>query len=489
MANIFGCDDIRGLPNGIIDETELDISDVPTDIAPIKPKEWFAKNPAKPALTTDYYSLTVDLTNLAGSLERYFSNGKLTLRMAKAYLYTFFSHQVKVLPEDWSSFKIPIGKAGESISPWAPLEIALKQELQVEIRKELECDPRALALAILSYYRTGCLRNEEHKERIAELISVKISAWDVKLTIKGRMEVYKAWVHDEGFRRMVASIDMFYHKFRDSDLGYFRMGTVSTRFKDCTALTSMNYFAKITGSTFIGMLPWFWTKELSYQVYNVVEGGNELEKLDSYAPYFIEMTGAMKSAYSATVNPELYMFIHIIGVTLGHIRSYNANKMKEYVVTNTFANAIIVAALLTKSGPYSMYYESKKAYAERMAKLAEKSKRLEETKAALQAQTAAGAAPPSGPSSQPAIPVKRVGDSSTVSGPAYKNELSYIRYPKTTDARAHYNWFVENYCMIPDWLFGQLAVIWRTIKDPRAETVAAYLAHEAEIYFTRLECL
>lgn len=77
--------------------------------------------------------------------------------------------------------------------------------------------------------------------------------------------------------------------------------------------------------------------------YRIFKENNEIDKPDSYMPYFMELKLSTKSPYSTTMNPNIHYFIHCIGSASGQTRSKNARYLSTVQVESVTQNSIIFA--------------------------------------------------------------------------------------------------------------------------------------------------
>lgn len=138
---------------------------------------------------------------------------------------------------------------------------------------------------------------------------------------------FSDWRQCSQYEIMMAAIDMYLNRFPEHKHACARMGTIITRFKDCSVLTSTGYICNITGMDNNHLCGWIWTKKCADQFDRVTRTGQEYGKAHSYTPYFMALKLAPKSAYSSTQNPEFHFFYHCFGAAVGEARSKNAYKV------------------------------------------------------------------------------------------------------------------------------------------------------------------
>lgn len=102
---------------------------------------------------------------------------------------------------------------------------------------------------------------------------------------------------------------MFLVRFPSHELSEVRIGTVTSRHKDCSVLQSLQYIKKIFTMTFPQLSLWLWSRSLCTEFKSVFKTGEEINKRDSYMPYLMELQLSAKSPYSTVVNPNIHFFL------------------------------------------------------------------------------------------------------------------------------------------------------------------------------------
>lgn len=159
------------------------------------------------------------------------------------YVYRELSTVTEPLTEIWMSFGVEIATSEEGANPFSPVDIII-----ADIAPAIPPSTRALdqyvywmLACILAMYRLCRTSYPEYRTKLSN-------------TLKDQSEIirpqncsgyddmaskYGTWKDDANYRKMVASIDMFYAKFPGRDYSLVRFGTVSSRYKDCAALSSL----------------------------------------------------------------------------------------------------------------------------------------------------------------------------------------------------------------------------------------------------------
>lgn len=158
------------------------------------------------------------------------------------------------------------------------------------------------------------------------------------------VDLYSSWSSDKGYNMLVASYDMFFHRFPNHQYANLRIGTIGSRYRDCAALLSFGYI-----SAFLGMdrltevLDSVFVEQVGKDIDRMMMSTDERVNQFSYFPYHVDMGLVMKSAYSASANPHFFEWVHIIGTLLKSSRSMNAAHVCDARLPDIISNAACVA--------------------------------------------------------------------------------------------------------------------------------------------------
>lgn len=169
---------------------------------------------------------------------------------------------------------------------------------------------------------------------------------------------YKSWLTYSPFIKMMVVVDMYLNEFATHPFSLIRLGTIVTRFKDCSMLVACNYVAETLGMTFPELAQWIWTSTCAKQYYRVLLRGQEVEEPRSYAMYFMELGLSAKSPYLAVLNKDLHLFVHTVGVSLGARRLINARIIGTPDLTNLLINALISSAVVQAVAAFTKQYNT-----------------------------------------------------------------------------------------------------------------------------------
>lgn len=84
--------------------------------------------------------------------------------------------------------------------------------------------------------------------------------------------------------------------------------------------------------------------------------GEEVDKLDSYFRYFLDIKLCEKSAYSSGTNPSLHLVMHIVSTTMNQSSSINARYVAGANIDAIMLNAQTIAYAFTKIGNFSIQF-------------------------------------------------------------------------------------------------------------------------------------
>lgn len=160
--------------------------------------------------------------------------------------------------------------------------------------------------------------NVDYKDTLKKSLTTLMMKYSpsAKVVFDGNPSKYAAWPKDANFRKLCAAIDMFLFRFSLNPYAVIRWGTVVCRYKDCSALNSLHYFAGLIGKEVHTASLWFWNQSLFSEINNLMEEPTESQDPYSYFAYFMDLGLSNKSPYSAVYNPNVHMFFHVFGSIL-----------------------------------------------------------------------------------------------------------------------------------------------------------------------------
>lgn len=219
------------------------------------PLDWFVKsNRTRPS--TAVLKCKVTEEELYRSVRGRIKSACLAMPTVKCFLYAYGKTLKERLNEKWESFGCTIGESGTEVTPWdivtilengdhIPAEpiVSLDQtEERVGSVNAGGWTPRSMALYILCVYRLVKINNEDYVSMLEKRMSDTLTSEGGKgMSFHGVRQIYTSWLSDRGFLKMVAAYDMFMNRFPDNPSSILRMGSLSSRFRDCAGLLSVGY--------------------------------------------------------------------------------------------------------------------------------------------------------------------------------------------------------------------------------------------------------
>ncbi|KAK6634388.1 hypothetical protein RUM43_011789 [Polyplax serrata] len=137
---------------------------------------------------------------------------------------------------------------------------------------------------------------------------------------------YQSWDQDSGFRTIVGALDVFLVKFPNHSLSKFRMGTIPSRWRDCSALKSIyEIIERYTLEKLIVFLSWCWEDALFPEIESMwAKVISAHGQPDGYFPYMADFGFVNRSPYSTTSNPAIHLFVSTLFACLGDKRGFNS---------------------------------------------------------------------------------------------------------------------------------------------------------------------
>ncbi|UOX72914.1 nucleocapsid protein [Wenzhou Rhinolophus pusillus ledantevirus 1] len=333
------------------------------------PSQWFKKHPnKKPPIRIGLKDANLD--NLYGAIAHCFDEGNLTAELAVAGLYHVFKDQKHKLSSKWESFGVTIGEADEEVTPWSIVDVELLETKlgNVSVKAGItQADANWIVFYLCFIYRYTRANHPEYKDQLyaranEHVKNINEKAIPINL---GQLNKMRNLLLNDSYIKAIACIDMFYFKFKQSELTGVRFGTLSTRFKDCSALTTLNYITQVTGLSISKFILWVFSARMADEIARLATPNEELEKSDSYAAYMRELGLSDRSPYSTQANPAFSLFCHVVGTLLGSKRSKNAKMGAEVDTVNTVINAKIVAYVLSNRADLTVEFSTVKPEAPR----------------------------------------------------------------------------------------------------------------------------
>ncbi|ALP32031.1 putative nucleoprotein [Tongilchon virus 1] len=310
------------------------------------PSEWFAVEGREKPTMMLIPTGGVTREGIHATVRAGFADGSLDARVAVRFLYDEFHLKSGTLNTDWTSFGKAIGARGGAVTIACLLSVTEDEQCPPLVQgANLMSDSEILKYVIMicSVYRIGQISREDYRTKISDNVRNLLEPLEGDdMDPQQYSADFKRWIAYQPYVKMMAAIDMFLQEFPFHVYSQARVGTIITRFKDCSALISTQAITKCLGLDFVDFAPWIWTSRCAEQFVRVTKGGEEMDNPRSYAMYFMDLGLSSKSPYSASVNPDLHFFYHVIGTCSGLQRSRNARFVGQPEVNNILLNALVV---------------------------------------------------------------------------------------------------------------------------------------------------
>lgn len=329
------------------DITRINDFRIATDRKISYPNAWFEQNPGKKPsiavlrISSEHYNQTY------GYIVRKFNKGTLVPDEAVAFIWATFAKYPVKIDDDWTSFGLEIGKKGEKVEladlaniEWSDSKFVYEEKDAIE---PTEDDLRDLILNLLFIYRyANSSELNDYKDNIRERAEKLIMNTTIFPNLKQNLVKYHNFLGTQAYVSTVAFVDMYFHRFPQHSFSKARIGTVTTRFKDCSVLASTKAIADTLGCTLQKLSVWIWTTGARDDFLRINKADQEIDEDYSYSMYFMELGLSRKSPYSASVNYNLHLFYHAIGCGMGIPRSVHARFVGNPEAGGILQNASVV---------------------------------------------------------------------------------------------------------------------------------------------------
>lgn len=338
------------------------------------PSQWFSKERNKPVVTIFNTTAALAFSEYRSMLISKSWNDKVVCSfMVMVILENSDKFSVEET-EEWKSFKrhfvdknakLPEGKIAWKINPLILVDLNIEENQKVPDNVLPSTAETRLSdfVSLIAMYRRAIANQTE--SNYGALVSTKINN-----LLQGQKGVLKAdsinvlagFVSHTNlsidYKKIIAAIDCFFHKYPDLEMAYLRIGTLPSRYKGLSALSSLGLIAHSLGLTIEQLGLFIFTDPIAEDYKRLGREGQEIEDLDGYFPYQSDFGLVKKSAYSVAVNPTLYLWLHTIGCMLGLPRSYNAKMpLNPCDILSTINTAVATALLLGRGGDLRPFAE------------------------------------------------------------------------------------------------------------------------------------
>ncbi|AIY25907.1 nucleoprotein [Lepeophtheirus salmonis rhabdovirus 9] len=196
--------------------------------------------------------------------------------------------------------------------------------------------------AVLVSYRYHRLVHEEGREALLRRLAGMLTSQTLSLASIVRKALPEP---GEDMRKVMAALDLQFNLGDGNpEFKRVRMGTVHLLQRDQTFLSEVLAISGWFGTESYEMIKWIFSAEVAKEVRDrFSHADEEAGQQFSYSAYMIDFGISNRSPYSVTANPLFHMWVHIIGVLLGKVRSYNAIQLEDGLIGRYFLASALTA--------------------------------------------------------------------------------------------------------------------------------------------------
>lgn len=314
------------------------------------PSKFFKTNGVKkPSITLCKDTLSMD--HLRSVVTAGIASANLRVEHATLFLYHYSKDLKGVLQEDWYSYGVAIGKKDDELTPWSLVEVKFSDEEPpaAAARDITPLPDSALFGYILFIYRALTVKDQgtaQYRLNVHSRLATVMKAapfFAPTADFSGASQSYSSWYGDTTYLAMVAALDMFLVRFPGNVMSSARIGTISSRYKDCAVYSSLGRLMRATGLPLKEIYKWMMVRAVATEAKALIEVEEEMDMEYSYAPYLSDFKLVTKSPYSVASNPTLHMWIHTLGSLLLSERSLNARCFGFYPLDEIVQNTMLLA--------------------------------------------------------------------------------------------------------------------------------------------------
>ncbi|KAL1413942.1 hypothetical protein MTO96_007880 [Rhipicephalus appendiculatus] len=325
-------------------------------LPPEYPSEWFAAHPgSKPIAIVKRCFASEE--HLAKVVSAGLAAGRLPVEYVVQFMHVEGAKIKDTLTEDWKSFGVTIGSAGETISPWDLLSITEQSgpadlaDAAVAATADDDNSPHRAGLlaVVVCIYRLLVAKcrggRREYLQRLQDK-ALKRILMQFRVGSQYLVEAennFEHWLKDRSYLSLIAALDMFLHRFRNHDMALLRAGTQVSRYKHCAVLDDLGRVCKETGLKGLELFQWIFFRQAADELFVIYEGGQELLSKNSYAPYLSDLGLSRRSPYSATANPFLHYWCNAASALLGSFKSPKSIVPCDVDFSGATVNAMVLA--------------------------------------------------------------------------------------------------------------------------------------------------
>ncbi|UOX72930.1 nucleoprotein [Wufeng Myotis altarium vesiculovirus 1] len=319
---------------------------LPADDDPVEyPKDFFTKKKQRPRLQVN---TQFELAQVRGYVYGGLQDGQVAIQHVNSYLYQVLKGYTEVNQGKWSSFGVTIAEDGARIGPFCMLDVDEVKDGGVDGKASTEAIPQDdqwLPMYLLGLYRVGRATVPEYRALLMRNLIAQCQAASgrAKNLTRDTEIFFDNWGADPNFCKIVAGVDMFYHRFKKSQRASLRFGTIVSRYKDCAALSTFSHLVKMTGLKPGEVVCWILLPSVLTEFRALMAPGNEIDESMSYMPYLIDMGLSQKSPYSSVRNPCFHFWGQLTALLIRSSRAKNARVPNDIPLSELTTSAWLFA--------------------------------------------------------------------------------------------------------------------------------------------------
>ncbi|KAL1413941.1 hypothetical protein MTO96_007879 [Rhipicephalus appendiculatus] len=317
------------------------------------PSEWFAAHPESKPIALVKRCFASD-ERLAKAVSAGLAAGSLPVEYAVEFMYVEGAKIKDTLMEDWKSFGVTIGCAGETVSPWDLLSITEQPGPDYLIDTETthidnSPDGTGLFALLVCIYRLlaarchGGRRDYIQRLRDDNLKRIVKTFHCSSQCLERAERNFGHWIKDRSYLSLVAALDMFLNRFGHHDMAVLRAGTHVSRYKHCAVLGDIGRVCKATGLKPSELFQWVFLGRAEEELNVIFAKGQELFEEHSYAPYLSDLGLSRRSPYSATANPLIHYWCNAAAALMGITQSQKSRITHDGDLSGATVSAMVFA--------------------------------------------------------------------------------------------------------------------------------------------------
>ncbi|APG78711.1 putative nucleoprotein [Hubei dimarhabdovirus virus 3] len=288
-------------------------------------------------------------------------------KMLATFLHlSMMTYQVELtatLPTAWTSFSIPLTDGSLNTSPlhlYTATAVGTPTLVESTV-PATEKAIKALVMVVVGFIRYSLMienlgdYRRNFNTRLTEMVKSIDPDFPADVSSYSGIRGMNNFFPDLGL--VAAALDMYTVRVPQSEWRIFNMGTLVLRNMSAAALVAVTYMREIMNSTESNHYyhSWIWVQSAADEYAKMMRSGQEINNLYSYAPYLMTLGKAVKSPYSATVNSNLFTFIHVIGASLGLPRSINSRQLDHINLNELIINAQFYVFAAQRAPRFNMH--------------------------------------------------------------------------------------------------------------------------------------